>query len=40
MIFQSEFDNIHILKSIFKRINSLTLNILITKIFENHGLKL
>lgn len=40
MIFQSEFDNINILKSIFKRINSLTLNTLITKIFENHGLKL
>ncbi|MBN6235398.1 hypothetical protein JZM03_25120, partial [Escherichia coli] len=40
MLFQSEFNNINILKNIIKRINSLTLNTLITKIFENYGLKL
>lgn len=39
-IFYTEFNNVNILKSIIQRINSLTLNTLITKIFESHGLKL
>lgn len=39
-LFYTEFSNVNILKDIVQRINSLTLNTLIARVFESYGLKL